>query len=81
MKILVVYYLDGKWFGEEATYKHSGSGYYGGYTRIDIPQSKAEIEQVRHRREPVQDRVARRDSRGSRDCCDLIATVMPKAST
>ena len=44
MKSLVVYYLDGKWFGEEASYKRSGSGYYREYTRIDIPQSKAEIE-------------------------------------
>ena len=44
MKSLVVYYLDGKWFGEEATYKRSGSGYYREYARIDIPQSKAEIE-------------------------------------
>jgi hypothetical protein len=44
MKSLVVYYLDGKWYGEEATYKRSGSGYYREYTRIDIPQSKAEIE-------------------------------------
>ena len=26
MKSLVVYCLDGKWFGEEATYKRSGSG-------------------------------------------------------
>ena len=37
MKSLVVYYLDGKWFGEEATYKRSGSGYYREYTRIDDP--------------------------------------------
>jgi len=44
MKSLVVYYLGGKWYGEEATYKRSGSGYYREYTRIDIPQSKAEIE-------------------------------------
>jgi len=44
MRSLVVYYLDGKWFGEEATYKRSGSGCYREYTRIDIPQSKAEIE-------------------------------------
>ena len=44
MKSLVVYYLDGKWYGEEATYKRSGSGFYREYTRIDIPQSRAEIE-------------------------------------
>ena len=44
MKSLVVYYLDGKWYGEEATYKRSGSGFYREYTRIEIPQSRAEIE-------------------------------------
>ena len=44
MKSLVVYYLDGKWFGEEATYKRSGSGWYREYSRIEVPQSKAEIE-------------------------------------
>ena len=45
MKILVVYYLDGKWYGEEAAYKRSGSGFYREYTRIEVPQSKAEIQQ------------------------------------
>jgi hypothetical protein len=44
MKSLVVYYLDGKWYGEEATYKRSGSGSYREYSRIEIPQSRAEIE-------------------------------------
>jgi hypothetical protein len=44
MKNLVIYYLDGKWYGEEATYKRSGSGFYSEYTRIAVPQSKAEIE-------------------------------------
>ena len=44
MTVLVVYYLDGKWYGEEAQYKRSGSGWYQEYTRIEIPQSKAEIE-------------------------------------
>jgi hypothetical protein len=44
MTCLIVYYLDGKWYGEEATYKRSGSGHYREYTRIEIPQSKAEIE-------------------------------------
>ncbi len=44
MKSLVVYYLDGKWYGEEAIYKRSGSGFYREYARIAIPQSKAEIE-------------------------------------
>jgi hypothetical protein len=44
MNLLFVYYLDGKWYGEEATYKRSGSGYYTEYARIEVPQSKAEIE-------------------------------------
>ena len=44
MTLLVVYYLNGKWFGEEATYKRSGSGFYREYTRIEVPKSKAEIE-------------------------------------
>jgi hypothetical protein len=44
MTCLVVYYLDGKWYGEEATYKRSGSGFYREFTRIEVPQSKAEIE-------------------------------------
>ena len=44
MTILVVYYLDNKWYGEEAPYKRSGSGWYREYNRIEIPQSKAEIE-------------------------------------
>ncbi len=44
MKSLIVYYIDGRWFGEEATYKRSGSGWYREYSRIEVPQSKAEIE-------------------------------------
>ncbi len=44
MKNLVVYFLDGKWYGEEASYKRSGSGFYREYSRIEVPQSKAEIE-------------------------------------
>ena len=44
MKLLIVYYLDGKWYGEEASYKRSGSGFYTEYSRIEVPQSKAEIE-------------------------------------
>ncbi len=44
MKSLVVYYLDGKWYGEEAVYKRSGSGFYREYARIEIPQTRAEIE-------------------------------------
>jgi hypothetical protein len=44
MKSLIVYFLDGKWYGEEASYKRSGSGWYREYTRIAVPQSRAEIE-------------------------------------
>ncbi len=44
MRPLIVFYLDGKWYGEEITYKRSGSGYYNEISRIEIPQSKAEIE-------------------------------------
>jgi hypothetical protein len=44
MRSLVVYYLSGKWYGEEATYKRSGSGFYREFSRIEIPQSRAEIE-------------------------------------
>jgi hypothetical protein len=44
MTILIVYYFDGKWYGEEVSWKRSGSGSYREISRIEIPQSKAEIE-------------------------------------
>jgi hypothetical protein len=44
MTILIVYFLDGKWYGEEVSWKRSGSGSYREISRIEIPQSKAEIE-------------------------------------
>lgn len=44
MNLLFVYYLNGKWYGEEASYKRSGSGFYTEYSRIEVPQSRAEIE-------------------------------------
>jgi hypothetical protein len=44
MKCLYVYYLDGKWFGEEIAWKRSGSGTYREVSRIEVPQSKEEIE-------------------------------------
>ncbi len=28
MKCLIVYYLDGLWYGEEVSWKRSGSGFY-----------------------------------------------------
>ena len=44
MTCLNVYYIDGKFYGEEVTWKRSGSGFYQELSRIEIPQSKAEIE-------------------------------------
>jgi hypothetical protein len=44
MTILIVYFLDGKWYGEEVSWKRSGSGSYREISRIEIPQSKTEIE-------------------------------------
>jgi hypothetical protein len=44
MTILVVYYMGGKWYGEEVSWKRSGSGFYRELSRIEIPQSRAEIE-------------------------------------
>jgi hypothetical protein len=44
MKCLIVYYIGGQWFGEEVTWKRSGSGWYRETSRIEVPQSKAEIE-------------------------------------
>jgi hypothetical protein len=43
MKCLIVYYLDGKWYGEEVSWKRSGSGTYREVARIEVPQSKGEI--------------------------------------
>jgi hypothetical protein len=45
MKCIIVYYLDGKWFGEEITWKRSGSGSYRETSRIEVPQSKSAIEE------------------------------------
>jgi hypothetical protein len=44
MKVLMVYYMNGHWTGEEVSWKRSGSGSYRETSRIEIPQSKAEIE-------------------------------------
>ena len=43
MKCLIVYYLDGKWYGEDVSWKRSGSGTYREISRIEVPQSKEEI--------------------------------------
>jgi hypothetical protein len=45
MKCLIVYYVGGQWIGEEVSWKRSGSGSYREVSRIEIPQSKAEIEE------------------------------------
>ncbi len=44
MKCMIVYYIGGKWYGEEVAWKRSGSGTYREISRIEIPQSKEEIE-------------------------------------
>jgi hypothetical protein len=44
MKCLIVYYNSGHWFGEEVTWKRSGSGTYRETSRIEIPQSRAAIQ-------------------------------------
>jgi hypothetical protein len=43
MKCLIVYYLDGKWYGEEVSWKRSGSGTYREISRIEVPQTKEGI--------------------------------------
>lgn len=44
MTCLIVYFLDGKWFGEEVAWRRSGSGSYREVSRIEVPQSKEAIE-------------------------------------
>lgn len=44
MKCLIVYHIDGKWYGEDVGWKRSGSGFYREITRIEVPQSKHEIQ-------------------------------------
>jgi hypothetical protein len=46
MKCLIAYHLDGRWFGEEVEWKRSGSGTYREIARIEVPQSRAEIEKL-----------------------------------
>jgi hypothetical protein len=43
MKCLIVYYIDGKWYGEEVAWRRSGSGTYREISRIEVPQTKDEI--------------------------------------
>ena len=44
MKCLIVFCVEGKWYGEEVSWKRSGSGTYRETARIALPQTKAEIE-------------------------------------
>jgi hypothetical protein len=44
MKCLIVYYMNGQWIGEDVSWKRSGSGSYRETSRIEIPQTKAQIE-------------------------------------
>jgi hypothetical protein len=44
MRCLIVYYFGGHWIGEEVSWKRSGSGTYRETSRIELPQSKPEIE-------------------------------------
>lgn len=45
MKCLIVYHIDGRWYGEDVEWKRSGSGTYREITRIEVPQSREQIEQ------------------------------------
>jgi len=44
MRILVVYHLEGEWYGEVVSWKRSGTGFYREPARVVIPQTRAEIE-------------------------------------
>lgn len=44
MTILIVYYMQGKFFGEVVDWKRSGSGSYRELTRVEVPQTKEAIE-------------------------------------
>jgi hypothetical protein len=44
MTILIVYHMQGKFFGEIVDWKRSGSGSYRELTRVEIPQTKEAIE-------------------------------------
>ena len=43
MKCLIVYCIEGKWFGEDVSWKRSGSGTYREVSRLEVPQTQAEI--------------------------------------
>ena len=44
MKSLIVYQAGDDWFGQDVSWKRSGSGFYREITGIGIPQSKEAIE-------------------------------------
>ena len=45
MKCLIVYRAGERWFGSEVNWKRSGSGFYREISGVDIPQTRAGIEQ------------------------------------
>ncbi|WZP00920.1 hypothetical protein EP7_002579 [Isosphaeraceae bacterium EP7] len=44
MKSLIVYKAGNDWFGQEVSWKRSGSGYYREISGMGIPQTRDEIE-------------------------------------
>jgi hypothetical protein len=45
MKCLIVYRAGDQWFGSEVAWKRSGSGFYREISGVEVPQTRAEIEQ------------------------------------
>jgi hypothetical protein len=42
---LIVYHIDGRWFGSEVEWKRSGSGFYREISGVTVPQTREEIVQ------------------------------------
>ena len=55
LKILVVYYLDGKWYGEEASYKALGKRLLQGVLSCALKFPNQSGDRAVRRREPLQD--------------------------
>ena len=45
MKCLIVWWAEGRWYGSEVSWKRSGSGWYREISGIEVPQTRAAIEQ------------------------------------
>lgn len=45
MKPLIVYRAGDRWFGSQVEWKRSGSGSYREISGVEVPQTRAEIEQ------------------------------------